>query len=109
MGKHFITQFTLDNTCGSKKKITPQKTADCKQKTNQKDPKKTGTNGTPGNAARGKTIGNDTGKFWNKYTCRIYSKKSKDSGNIAIFCMIKGSGFISMPPENDNFFLYKLL
>lgn len=85
MGKHFITQFTLDNTCGSKKKITPQKTADCKQKTNQKDPKKTGTNGTPGNAARGKTIGNDTGKFWNKYTCRIYSKKSKDSGNIAIF------------------------
>lgn len=63
MGKHFITQFTLDNTCGSKKKITPQKTADCKQKTNQKDPKKTGTNGTPGNAARGKTIGNDTGKF----------------------------------------------
>ena len=93
MGKHFITQFTLDNTCGSKKKITPQKTADCKQKTNQKDPKKTGTNGTPGNAARGKTIGNDTGQFWNKYTCRIYSKKSKDSGNIAILvsyqCLLK--------------------
>ena len=54
-------------------------------KTIQKDSKKTGTNGTPGDAARGKTIGNDTGKFWNKYTCRIYSKKSKDSGNIAIF------------------------